>query len=106
MWNSRSAKTTSGRADQERHPPAGLTKNGIPRGAAKKALEIAERKGRFTIFALGDALTRLAGEQANAGERTDADERAIALVFIGHGNPALVQWCLGEPGEVGWASRK
>ena len=54
-----------------------LTKNGIPRGVAKKALEIAEQKGRFTIFALVDALTRLAREQENAGERTDADEKAF-----------------------------
>ena len=46
-----------------------LTKNGIPRGVAKKALEIAEQKGRFTIFALVDALTRLAG----ARERGRAD---------------------------------
>jgi hypothetical protein len=45
-------------------------------------LEIAEQKGRFTIFALVDALTRLAGEQANAGERTDADEKAAALLAL------------------------
>ena len=59
-----------------------LTKNGIPRGLAKKALEIAEQKGRFTIFALVDALTRLAREQENAGERTDADEKASALLAL------------------------
>ncbi len=59
-----------------------LTKNGIPRGVAKKALEIAEQKGRFTIFALVDALTRLAREQENAGDRTDADEKASALLAL------------------------
>ena len=59
-----------------------LTKNDIPRGVAKKALEIAEQKGRFTIFALVDALTRLAREQENAGERTDADEKASALLAL------------------------
>ena len=59
-----------------------LTKNGIPRGLAKKALEIAEQKGRFTIFALVDALTRLAREQENAGDRTDADEKASALLAL------------------------
>ena len=35
-----------------------MTKNGIPRGVAKKALEIAKQKERFAIFALVDALTR------------------------------------------------
>jgi hypothetical protein len=54
----------------------------IHRGVAKKALEIAEQKGRFTIFALVDALTRLAREQENAGERTDADEKASALLAL------------------------
>ena len=39
-----------------------LLKNGISRGTAKQALAIAERQGRFTIFALVDALTRIAGE--------------------------------------------
>ena len=59
-----------------------LTKNGIPRGVAKKALEIAEQKGRFTIFALVDALTRMAREQENADDRTDADEKASAQGFV------------------------
>ena len=59
-----------------------LTKNGILWGVAKNALEIAEQKGRFTIFALVDALTRLAGEQENAGDRTDADEKASALLAL------------------------
>ena len=38
-----------------------LAKNGIPRQLAKDALEIAQQQGRFTIFSLVDALTRLAG---------------------------------------------
>jgi len=37
---------------------------------------------RFTIFALVDALTRLAREQENAGDRTDADEKASALLAL------------------------
>ena len=37
---------------------------------------------RFTIFALVDALTRLAREQENAGERPDADEKASALLAL------------------------
>lgn len=59
-----------------------LTRNGIPRGVAKKALEIAERKGRFTIFAVVDALTRLAREHENASDRTDADKKASALLAL------------------------
>ena len=33
-------------------------------------------KGRFTIFSVVDALTRIAGELANAGDRTEADQKA------------------------------
>jgi histone H3/H4 len=59
-----------------------LTKNGIGKGLAKRALEIAEAKGRFTIFALVDALTRLAGESEFAGDRTAADEKAAGLLAL------------------------
>jgi hypothetical protein len=59
-----------------------LTKHGIPRTAAKEALRIAEKKGRFTIFSLVDALTRLAGENRNAGERIEADQKAAGLLAL------------------------
>lgn len=59
-----------------------LLRNGIPRSLAKKALEIAEQKGRFTIFALVDALTRITGEIAIAGDRTEADAKASALLAL------------------------
>jgi hypothetical protein len=59
-----------------------LIKAGIGKGLAKRALEIAETKGRFTVFALVDALTRLAGESEFAGERTDADEKAAKLLEL------------------------
>ena len=51
---------------------------------ARNALEIAEQKGHFAIFALVDALTRMAREQENAGDQTDADEKASAF-GRGHG---------------------
>jgi hypothetical protein len=57
-----------------------LAKNGINRTLATKALEIAREKGGFTIFSVVDALTRLAGELPNAGERLDADQRAASLL--------------------------
>jgi hypothetical protein len=59
-----------------------LTKQGIGRGVAKRALNIAQEQGRFTIFSLVDALTRIAGEIANAGDRTEADEKAGALLAL------------------------
>lgn len=58
-----------------------LQKNGIPRSAAKKALEIAEEQGRFTVWSIVDALTRLSQDK-NAGDRTEADERAAGLLEL------------------------
>lgn len=59
-----------------------LAKQGIPRAAAKEAVEIAAQRGRFTIFCVVDALTRLAGRIKHAGDRTEADERASALLAL------------------------
>ncbi len=59
-----------------------LGKHGFSRTLAKEALEIAREQGRFTIFALVDALTRLAGKLANAGERTEADQKAAQLLAL------------------------
>ena len=59
-----------------------LTKAGIGRSLAKRALELAEAKGRFTIFSLVDALTRLAAESEFIGERTDADQKAAKLLEL------------------------
>jgi hypothetical protein len=59
-----------------------LLKNGIPRSAAKEALKLAEAQGRFTIFALVDALTRVAGQVEYAGDRYDMDARAASLLAL------------------------
>jgi histone H3/H4 len=59
-----------------------LADKGIGRTLAKKALEIATEQGRFTIFAVVDALTRLAGESAFAGERTESDRQAAKLLEL------------------------
>jgi hypothetical protein len=59
-----------------------LAKSGLSKSVANKALEIAEQEGAFTIFALVDALTRLAGEVENAGERTEADLKAASLLTL------------------------
>lgn len=59
-----------------------LAENGIPRGLAKQALKIAEQKGRFSIFSIVDALTRIAGTIVNAGERLEADQKAARLLNL------------------------
>ena len=57
-----------------------MARNGIPRQLAKDALKIAEQQGAFTIFAIVDALTRLAGQLPNAGDRLETDQKASALI--------------------------
>lgn len=59
-----------------------LAKNGIPRQYAKEALEIAKQHGRFTIFSLVDALTRIAGQLINAGDRLELDAKAAQLLAL------------------------
>lgn len=59
-----------------------LTKHGVTRALAKEALLIARQSGRFTIFSLVDALTRVSGRIANAGERTEADQTASRLLAL------------------------
>jgi len=59
-----------------------LSREGIPRNLAKKALEVAREQGRFTIFSVVDALTRLCREVENAGDRTAADEKVSRLLEL------------------------
>lgn len=59
-----------------------VCKNGIPRSVAKEAVEIAREKGRFSIWSIVDALTRLAQKYENAGDRTEADQRASKLLSL------------------------
>ena len=49
---------------------------------AKRALDIAATQGRFTIFSVVDALTRMAGEIANAGDRSELDSKASRLLAL------------------------
>ena len=77
----RKAMTTSLGADAEEALKA-LTKNGISKALAKRALDIAQAEGRFTVFALVDALTRLAQENEFAGDRSTADEKASSLLAL------------------------
>lgn len=57
-----------------------LAKHGVGKALAKEALEIARRNGRFTIFALVDAITRIGARTTNAGDRTEIDAVAGPLL--------------------------
>ncbi|PQO47360.1 DUF932 domain-containing protein [Blastopirellula marina] len=59
-----------------------ISKGGINRSLAKKALEIAQEKGRFSIWSIVDALTQLSREMENVGDRTDADQKAAGLLAL------------------------
>ena len=59
-----------------------MSENGIPRALVKEAIAIAQEKGRFTIFAMVDALTRIAGKIVNAGERIQVDQKAAGLLAL------------------------
>jgi hypothetical protein len=60
-----------------------LAKHGMAQKLAKRAVEAVEQgKGRFTLFTVIDALTRLARELPNAGDRSAADEQASRLLSL------------------------
>ena len=59
-----------------------LSAKGITRALAKEALKVAKENGRFTVFALVDALTRMSRRMKFAGERTDADAKAASLLAL------------------------
>ena len=58
-----------------------LAEQGLSRGLAKQAVE-SVAGGRFTIFAVVDALTRLAQKAEYAGDRTALDVQAAALFAL------------------------
>lgn len=59
-----------------------LMRHGIPGSLATEAIAIARQHGRFTIFALVDALTRLTQRLKYAGERAEADSKVAALLTL------------------------
>ncbi len=59
-----------------------LRSHGIQKVVAEHALKIAQRQGKFTIFSVVDALTRLASQEVNAGDRTEADARGSSLLAL------------------------
>jgi len=59
-----------------------LLENGIPRSLAVEALNIAKQQGRFTIFSLVDALTRVTQKARFAGDRVEADSKVSSLLTL------------------------
>lgn len=59
-----------------------LAKAGFTRALAKKAAELAQQSGRFTIWSVVDALTQLSRDAKFAGSRTDADQKASSLLAL------------------------
>ena len=55
---------------------------GIPSRLAQEAVESAQRTGRLTIFAVVDALTRISQRVFYAGDRTELDAKAAALLAL------------------------
>ncbi len=48
----------------------------------RQAVELARQQGRFTIFSVLDAVTRIAGKIVNAGERAKIDQQAGTLLEL------------------------
>lgn len=59
-----------------------LAKHGVGKALAKEAFELARRQGRFTIFSLVDAITRIGGKCTNAGDRIEIDASAGPLLAM------------------------
>jgi histone H3/H4 len=61
---------------------AALSKVGISRSLGKQAMDLAQQQGRFTVFNMVDALTRLSRQIVNAGDRTEVDQQAGSLLTL------------------------
>lgn len=59
-----------------------LAKHGVTRSLAKQSLEAARQSGRFTIFSVVDALTRVTGQYKFVGDRTEVEVTASRLLAL------------------------
>ena len=59
-----------------------LLHSGITQTLAKKAITIAQAKGRFSLFSIVDALTQLTQTLPNGGDRHEADQKAGSLLAL------------------------
>ena len=72
--------TTLGHDAKEVHEV--LSKHGVSSRLAEQAVELAGPQTPFSVFAIVDALTRLAGRYENAGDRLVLDQKAAALLSL------------------------
>jgi hypothetical protein len=61
---------------------AALAKAGVSRTIARQAIDMALQQGRFTVFAIVDALTRISQQIVNAGDRIEVDQQAGSLLTL------------------------
>jgi hypothetical protein len=73
--------TTLGHDAEEVHQVLG--KHGIGSRFANQALELAGPEAPYSVFAIVDALTRVAGRYENAGDRLVLDQKAATLLSLG-----------------------
>jgi len=73
---------TEGLGDDADNVSKVLTREDIPRHLIKDALELARQNGRFTIFSLVDALTRLTQASKYAGDRAELDQKVGRLLTL------------------------
>lgn len=57
-----------------------LATEGFPKALAQRVIKLAWQKGKFTVWTVIDALTKISREERNAGGRVAADQKAVALL--------------------------
>ncbi len=57
-------------------------KTGIGQRLSRQAIELAKQQGRFTVFSVLDAVTRMAGRMVNAGDRAKVDQQVGTLLEL------------------------
>ena len=70
------------RLEDEDEAQKALAKTGIGQRIARQAVELARQQGRFTVFTVLDAVTRIAGKIANAGDRNEVDRQVGQLMAL------------------------
>jgi len=68
--------------DEQDDVLAQLAKHGFSRALVREAMALVPPFSGFTVFAMVDALTRVAGKLENAGDRTEADQKAASLLAL------------------------
>jgi len=75
-------KAMRGRFEDSEEAMKAVTKTGVGQRLAKQAVELASQQGRLTIFSVLDAVTRLSGRIANAGDRNEIDQQIGQLLTL------------------------